>query len=183
MQNLLEDFRNAVLNSEQKELYTDENGRLLKNKLVEDALRFDAGLLRIILQNESLKKHFLTETDGMFIFDKVKFQQFVSNKQFLPDSYTAFKNKIGLVNEDRNYFTDSREIVLAWPYKDCVLEGGQTKDDQKRNEIFWNETLAPDEIDRLLDHKAFCNFKRYVKQDEEFKGERERERDGKYINK
>ena len=92
----------------------------------------------------------------MFIFYKVKFQQFVSNKQFLPDSYTAFKNKIGLVNENRNYFTDSREIVLAWPYKDCVLEGGQTKDDQKRNEIFWNETLAPDEIDLLLSNKAFA---------------------------
>ena len=51
MQNLLDDFRNAVLNSECKERYTDENGRLLKNKLVEDALRLDAELLRIILQN------------------------------------------------------------------------------------------------------------------------------------
>jgi adenine-specific DNA-methyltransferase len=42
-----------------------------------------------------------------------------------------------------------------------VLEGGQTKEDSKRNEIFWNETLAPDQIDRLLDPKALTNFKKF----------------------
>ena len=57
-------------------------------------------------------------------------------------------------------------MVLAWPYKDCVLEGGQTKEDQKRDEIFWNETLAPDEIDRLLAPKVFTNFKKYDKNGE-----------------
>ena len=56
-----------------------------------------------------------------------------SNKEFLPDSYTAFKNKIGLTNEQGDYLTNSQEVVLAWPYKDCVLEGGQTKEDQKRD--------------------------------------------------
>ncbi len=45
-----------------------------------------------------------------------------------------------------NYITASKEVVLAFPHKDCVLEGGQTKEDQKRNEIFWNETLAPDTV-------------------------------------
>ncbi|TOO76416.1 DNA methylase, partial [Vibrio parahaemolyticus] len=44
---------------------------------------------------------------------------------------------------------------------DCVLEGGQTKDDQKRNEVFWNETLAPEQVDTLLAPKALTNFKRY----------------------
>ena len=57
-------------------------------------------------------------------------------------------------------------MVLAWPYKDCILEGGQTKEDQKREEIFWNETLAPDEIDRLLAPKVFTNFKRIDKNGE-----------------
>lgn len=49
----------------------------------------------------------------------------------------------------------SRDVELVFPYKDCVLEGGQTKDDQKRSEIFYSETLAPDEIDRLLAPKVF----------------------------
>ncbi len=47
-------------------------------------------------------------------------------------------------------------------YKDCVLEGGQTKEDQKRSEIFYNETLAPDEVDRLLYPKVLTNAKRHT---------------------
>ncbi|MBR2165450.1 MAG: site-specific DNA-methyltransferase [Paludibacteraceae bacterium] len=83
------------------------------------------------------------------------------NKQFLPDSYTAFKNKVGLTNEQGEFMSESREVVLSWPYKDCMLEGGQTKEDAKRQEIFWNETLAPEEINRLTEPKALCNFRRY----------------------
>jgi len=56
--------------------------------------------------------------------------------------------------------------VLAWPYKDCVLEGGQDREDARRNEVFWNETLAPDQIDRLLSPKALTNFRKYDKDGE-----------------
>ena len=38
-----------------------------------------------------------------------------------------------------------------------MLEGGQTKEDQKKDEIFFNTTLAPDEVDRLLFAKVFSN--------------------------
>ena len=43
------------------------------------------------------------------------------------------------------------------------MQGGQTKEEQKRKEIFWNETLAPDEIDRLLEPKVLTGFKKYHK--------------------
>lgn len=137
-------------------------GKILKNKVVELALGMDASLLKLLLKSESLKKHFFIEVEGIMAFDKIKFQRFVSNKQFLPDSYTAFKNKIGLT-ANGEYLTEANEVVLAWPYKDCVLEGGQTKEDQKRNEIFWNTTLAADEIDRLLSPKVLTNFCRFDK--------------------
>ena len=52
--------------------------------------------------------------------------------------------------------------MLSFPYKDCILEGGQTKDDQRRNEVFYNETLAPDEVDRLLSPKVIIGAKRYT---------------------
>ena len=80
----------------------------------------------------------------------------------MPDSYTRFKNKIGLVDESGSFISSSDNVELVFPYKDCVLEGGQTKEDQKRSEIFYNETLAPDEIDRLLYPKVLTNAKRYT---------------------
>lgn len=159
MENLFNHLEQVVLRMDSR--FCTEDGHLLKNNVVEAALALDPKLLHYLLADEKLKKQFFSEVDGLLVFDKVKFQRFVMNKQFLPDSYTAFKNKVGLTNENSEFLSESREVVLSWPYKDCMLEGGQTKEDAKRQEIFWNETLAPDEINRLTEPKALCHFRRY----------------------
>lgn len=141
--------------------YTSEDGVMLKNSIVEAALQLRPDLLKLILNNEKLKSNFFTEVENVLVFDKVRFQKFVMNKRFLPDSYTSFKNKIGLTTDEGDFLAESREVVLSWPYKDCVLEGGQTKEDAKRNEVFWNEILAPDEINRLTEPKVLNNFKKF----------------------
>ena len=113
-------------------------------------------------KRQETKKRFFADVEGVLVFDKVGFGWVINNRQFLPDSYTRYKNKIGLVNSRDEYISTSKDVVLVFPYKDCVLEGGQTKEDQKRDEIFYNETLAPDEVDRLLYPKVFMNAKRYT---------------------
>lgn len=159
MENLFTHLEQVVLRMDSR--FCTEDGHLLKNNVVEAALALDPKLLHYLLADDKLRKQFFREVDGLLVFDKVQFQRFVMNKQFLPDSYTSFKNKVGLTNENGEFLSESREIVLSWPYKDCMLEGGQTKEDAKRNEIFWSETLAPDEINRLTEPKALCNFRRY----------------------
>jgi adenine-specific DNA-methyltransferase len=176
MQNLLEELKKLL---EQDERLVVE-GKLLKNKIIESALKLDVDLIRLLLKSETIKTHFFQEVDGVLVFDKIKFQKFVSNKAFLPDSYTSFKNKIGLVTENEEYLSESKEIVLAWPYKDCVLEGAMEKEDEKRNEIFYNEILAPDEIDRLLEPKVLTNFKR-IDKDGEYKVRELKENDNLII--
>jgi len=157
MQNLLNDLK-ELLKQDDRLMVEDE---LLKNKIIELALKLDENLIRLLLSHSRLRQHFFADIDGVLVFDKEKFLQFVSNKAFLPDSYTAFKNKIGLTDDGgATYLSRRREVVLTWPYRDCVLEGGQTEEDAKRDEIFWNETLAPDDIDRLLDPKVLTNFRR-----------------------
>ena len=159
MENLFYHLEQVVLRMDSR--FCTEDGHLLKNNVIEAALALDPKLLHYLLADEKLKKQFFSEVDGLLVFDKVKFQRFVMNKQFLPDSYTAFKNKVGLTTDSGEFLSESREVVLSWPYKDCMLEGGQTKEDAKRQEIFWNETLAPDEINRLTEPKALCHFRRY----------------------
>lgn len=156
MQNLLNDLT-AALSADDRLV---SEGRVMRNKVIELALNLDPSLIKLLLKHEGLKKHFFVDVDGVLVFDKVKFQKFVSNKSFLPGSYTQFKNKIGLTIGD-DYLEDAENVVLAWPYRDCVLEGGQDIEDAKRDEVFWSETLAPDEIDRLLSPKALVNFKRF----------------------
>ncbi len=153
---LLDDLKTLL----QQDPRLTAKGELLKNQVTELALKLDRDLLRLLLSHERLKTHFFVDVDGVLVFDKEKFMRFVNNKAFLPDSYTTFKNKIGLTVGDR-YLSESRDVVLSWAYKDCVLEGGQAKEDAKRDEIFWNEILAPEEIDRLFAPKVLTNFKRY----------------------
>ena len=140
---------------------------LNKNKLSELARKYDAKLLNVLMREEKIKNHFFSKLEeGILVFKKDVFLQFLNNKEFLPDSFTAYKTKIGLGNKDGSLLSENHDIVLNFPYKDCILEGGQTKEDAKRDEIFFNETLVPSEITRLLDEKVFTNFKRYDKDGE-----------------
>lgn len=157
-----------------------QDGMLLKNLTQELARKNDTKLIKLLLSDEKIKQNFFFKVEKTLIFDKEKFICFVSNKEFLPDSYTSFKNKIGLLSNE-GYLNKNKEVVLVWPYKDCVLEGEMTKENQKRDEIFYNEILAPDDINRLLDSKVFTNFKRVDKNGEiNFNGFK---RDGKRLIK
>jgi len=142
------------------------DGHLLKNVIVEAALSLDPTFLKLLIKDEEIKNTFFQKVDTTLVFDKIKFQRFISNKQFLPDSYTEFNNKIGLTDES-GFISKSENVVLSWAYKDCVLEGGQSKEEAKRTEIFWNETLAPDQIDRLLSPKVLSNFRKFSENGEE----------------
>ena len=136
-------------------------GVLNKNKLAELARQYNPELLNILMRDEKISNHFFSKLEtGILVFKKDVFLQFLNNKEFLPDSFTAYKTKIGLATGEK-YLSENNDVVLNFPYKDCILEGGQTKDDAKRQEIFFNETLAPTEINRLLDDKVLTNFKRY----------------------
>ena len=141
--------------------FVGEDGRILKTKVYDACMDMDGLLLERLINNETLKSHFFVEVNGTLVFDKMKFAWVLDSREFLPDSYTMFKNKIGLTDSNGNLISQQSDVTLVWPYKDCVLEGGQTKEDQKRDEIFYNETLAPDEVNRLLYPKVFSNAKRY----------------------
>ncbi len=129
--------------------FVSEKGELLRNAVFEAAQKMDAKLLKVLRANATTRKRFFTDVDGIAVFDKRQFGWVVSNRAFLPDSYTRFRNKIGLAVDDE-FISASRNIELDFPYRDCFLAGGQTKEDVTRDEVFYNALLAPDEIDRLL---------------------------------
>jgi len=162
MASLIQQVTDLLLSDERLK---SQDNQLLKNLAQELARKNDPNLIKLLLSDQRIKDHFFVDIDGTLIFDKEKFICFITSKQFLPDSYTAFKNKIGLAI-DSKYIDEIKDVVLVWPYKDCVLEGGMTKEDQKRDEVFYNEILAPEDIHRLYDPKVFKNFKRFHKDGE-----------------
>ena len=142
--------------------YVSDDGKLLKAMVYSDVMTMDKELLCLLLSNEKIKERFFKDVNGTLIFDKQKFTWFIDSKEFLPDSYTKYMNKIGLTHNG-NFISKSNDVVLDFPYKDCILEGGQNKDDEKRKEIFYNEVIANDEINRMLSPKVFTNAKKYTK--------------------
>lgn len=129
------------------EKYKDQEGKLIKSLVIDSAFKIDSNLIELLITNEQAKTKFFKEIAGFWVFNINDFILFIQDKNFLDDSYTRFKNKIGL-NVDDKFLKQRDEVALVWPYKDCVLEGNQDKEDTKRQEIFFNEVLAQDEIDR-----------------------------------
>src|SRR5690625_723172 len=146
--------------------YLSEDNQLLKAKVYTDVMMMDEGLLSLLLSNERIKEEFFTKVKETLVFDKQKFAWLIESKEFLPDSYTRFSNKIGLTS-DGNFISQKNDVVLDFPYKDCYLQGGQDKEDQKREEIFYHETIASDQVTRMLEPKVFTNAKRYTSEDVE----------------
>ncbi|MGB4614325.1 MAG: site-specific DNA-methyltransferase [Erysipelotrichaceae bacterium] len=155
----LDELKN-ILSSDER--FIGEKNQIIKTKVSDAARGNDGLLLKSLLENELLRESLFTKVDDIYVFDSNKFVWILESKEFLPDSYTIYKNKIGLVDHQNNLISQKQDVSLVWPYKDCVLEGGQTKEDQKRDEIFYNETLAPDQVNRLLAPKVLGNTKRYT---------------------
>ena len=158
---LLEEFK-SVLSADER--FIGEDNQIIKTKVSDAARSNDEKLLKALLNNKLLKETFFTEVDDIYVFDKNKFVWVLESKEFLPDSYTMYKRSIGLIDVNNDLIGQQGEVSLVWPYKDCILEGGQTKEDQKRNEIFYNEILASDQVNRLLAPKVLGNAIRYTKE-------------------
>ncbi len=136
-------------------------GEFLRNTVFEKAMGLDPELLALLYSDEAVRQRFFVEAGGVTVFDKQGFAYFINNRSFLPDSYTRFRNRIGLADGRDEFISAGNDVALLFPYKDCVLAGGQRDDEERRREIFYNERLAPDALDRLLAPKALCGALRF----------------------
>lgn len=145
--------------------FVTDNGELKKWVVLNKAQNFDEELIGLLLDNSDLKERFFVNVKGTLVFNQNLFVQFLEQKNYLNDSYTKYKNKVGLTI-DGKYLKQRNEVALVWPFKDCILEGGQSREEDKREEIFFNEILAQDEITQLLEPKVLTNAKRIDKDGE-----------------
>ena len=141
--------------------FLDDADELIPAAVRDHAWRVDHHLIKLLLTDNEIKAKFFDEIAGHWVFNHNTFINYITDKNFLANAYTRFRNKIGL-NIEGKFLRERGEVSLVWPYKDCVLEGGQTKEEEKRKEIFFNEILAQDEIDRMFDPKVLTNWKRHT---------------------
>lgn len=175
MTNKFEEKLNTIIKKEPR--FLDQEGDLLTNTIIDSAYKADSKLIELLISDKEIKDKFFTKIKDVHVFNINDFVSYIQDKNFLNDSYTKFKNKIGL-NVDGKFLNERKEVSLVWPFKDCVLEGGMTKEDEKRKEIFFNEILAEDDIDKLLAPKVLTNWERFTKNGKEKVKELKRDKNG-----
>lgn len=111
-------------------------GNKTKNLAINNDLEFLSFLLEQSKFNQEYKNRFFIQTSSNLIFKKDEFLEFL-NLAILGGSYTKYSNKIGLSNGGR-FLKINNEVVPNFPFKDCVLRGTQSKDNDKSKEIFFN---------------------------------------------
>ncbi|HEC1550105.1 TPA: site-specific DNA-methyltransferase [Campylobacter upsaliensis] len=147
----------------------------MKNELLQDlenrfetlkhirnlAQSYDEKLFCYLLEQSTykteFKNRFFIVRNNTYIFKLNDFLTFLDLRN-LSGSFTSYTNKIGLGFKTKSFLKTNNEVVLNFAYKDGVIKGGQSKDEDKKNEIFFNEILAKDEIDVLFARKALQNF-------------------------
>ena len=164
-------------------LWNTDKTELNQTLLLDLVEKIDEKIIDLLFQDKALKDKFFVKIKDIFVFKTNDFRFFMELNK-VDNSYTAYKNRIGLT-DGKKFLKDTNDVVLDFPYKDCVLEGGQSTEEGtdtfpimndelmnyelkkvKRKEIFFNSFLAYDEIDRLFDAKALTNWKRFDKNGE-----------------
>lgn len=157
-----------------------ETGELNYIKIKDFADKIDEKLITLLAENKELKNKFFSKIKDVYVFNINDFKFFLDESK-INNSYTKYANKIGLSDGDE-LLKNRDDVVLDFPFKDCVLEGGQSTEEgidthfeydfkgqcyeeveTKKGEIFFNQIIAQDEIDRLFDKKALVNWRRYSK--------------------
>ncbi|OPG38694.1 methyltransferase [Helicobacter pylori] len=133
--------------------------RFTKERLETLIIEHDEKLLTFMLEHENAndyKKHFFKMIANSLVFNEKALLECLETKE-LENSFTRFKNKIGLFSQG-GFLKSSGSVVLHFPFKDNVLLGNAKDNSTKSNELFYHEILHKNEIDTLLGPKALCHF-------------------------
>ncbi|RRQ56115.1 DNA methyltransferase [Enterococcus faecium] len=135
---------------------------LNRSKLTDDLRNYDEALLSKLFEIDFIKNHFIKEVAGQKLFQIEQLEAAVLYNDYWDTSYTKYENRVGLASKGK-FLQDSQDVVLDFPFKDCVLTASMTKEDNEDgyDDAFLNEVIEKDEIDRLFDKKVFVNVKRF----------------------
>jgi len=115
-------------------------------QLFELARTYDKDLLEALFNNKDSKKKFFIQVGDSHVFKYNQFRFYLEENQ-VNNSFTQYANKIGLASQGE-HLSDSTDYVLDWPYKDCVLEGGMSSEEDMDTFIEKKVETTPGKVDK-----------------------------------
>lgn len=81
--------------------FVDDEGELLVAAVQGAAWKSDHDLVKLLLSGKEVKGKFLEEIGGHWVFNLNTFIEYISQKNFVDNSYTSFRNRIGLTVSEK----------------------------------------------------------------------------------
>jgi len=114
-----------------------------------------------LLSNDLIRDTYSLQLSSGIIFKVEDFISMLRFKSYWDNSYTKYTNEIGLTSESK-YLKYNTDVILDFPHKDSILEGGMSQEEKEKKEIYYHTVIAKEEIDTLLDPKVLTNVKKYT---------------------
>lgn len=108
-------------------LWNKNKTELNQTLLLDFVEKIDETVIGLLLQDQVLKNKFFMKIKDSSVFKTNEFRFFMEENK-IDNSYTAYKNSIGLTAGKR-FLKETNDVVLDFPYKDSVLEGGQSTEE------------------------------------------------------
>ena len=156
---LFDELKKALVSFGDKYFIGDE---LNRSQISNDLRAYNEDLLSKLFEIDFIKKNYLKNVAGQYLFQIDQLEEAILYDDYWDTSYTKYENRVGLTSNGK-FIKDNQDIVLDFPFKDCVLTASMTKEDSKNgyDDAFLNEVIEKDEIDRLFDKKILINSKKY----------------------
>ena len=119
-------------------LWNEDKTELNQTLLLDLVEKIDETVIGLLLQEKDLRDKFFVKIKDVYVFKTNDFRFFMEENK-VDNSYTAYKNRIGLTDGKR-FLEDTDDVVLDFPYKDCVLEGGQSTEEGLDTYFEYDET-------------------------------------------
>jgi len=108
-------------------LWNEDKTELNQTLLLDLVDKIDEQIINLLLQDNDLGEKFFINIKDVYVFKTNDFKFFMEEHK-VDNSFTQYKNQIGLTDGKR-FIKDTNDVVLDFPYKDCVLEGGQSTEE------------------------------------------------------
>lgn len=126
-------------------LWDKDKTELNQTLLLDLVDKIDEKIIDLLLQEKDLREKFFVKIKNIYVFKTNDFRFFMEENK-VDNSYTAYKNRIGLT-DGKKFLKDTDDVVLNFPFKDCVLEGGQSTEEGTDTYFQWQETTYKDKLD------------------------------------
>ena len=146
----------------QDERFFSTDGQLLRNAVIEAAMKFDKKLLKILLDDETARKYFFEDVDGVKVSTKLNSAGQLTTDNFFPTVIRISKIKSGSSMNTKILFHLPARSIWFSRTKIAYLKADKLKTTKNATKFFITKLLLPTKLTDFLNQKFSSMQKNFL---------------------